>query len=144
MIVSWVRSFICYKYEIYFSEKDCSRNWMVLATQLVALPYTLYFSYNLEAFISIKELNNLLINISFVVKWCLPISIFNTKYWSSPISQILLKYDYLILGVMAAMSFSVKTLNQLCIFSITNLGISRANRWRLVYMLNYFMECLLS
>lgn len=114
---------------------------MVLATQLATLSCTFSSSHNLGVFISIKELKFLLINPSSVVSWCLPMSILNTKSWSSPIYWILLKYDYLGLGVMVAISFSVKTLNQLCIFSIADLSISRANRWRVVCMLNYFMAC---
>ena len=111
VITSWVRSFIYCKFHIYFSEKDYSWNWMVLATQLATLPYTFWSSHNLGAFISIKELNNLLMNLSSVMSYCLPMSMLNTKFLILHISLILLKYTYLGLGVMSAMSFLVNTLN---------------------------------
>jgi len=42
---------------------------------------------------------------------------------------------------MVAISFSVRALSQLCILSTTDLGISKANQWREIYVVNGFMSC---
>lgn len=79
--------------------------------------------------------NQLYFDLVFIV------SILNTKFWILHIYQALLKNIFFILRVIAAMSFSVRALNHLCILSITDLGTSRANLWRAIWVVNCWMAC---